>query len=48
MHFVNSAINRDYSLVLGVVIVYATLLVVFNLIVDIGYAFLDPRVRLGK
>jgi oligopeptide transport system permease protein len=48
MHFVNSAINRDYSLVLGVVIVYATLLVIFNLLVDIGYAFLDPRVRLGK
>lgn len=48
MHFVNSAINRDYSLILGVVIVYATLLVVFNLLVDIGYALLDPRVRLGK
>lgn len=48
MHFVNSAINRDYSLILGVVIVYATLLVLFNLLVDIGYALLDPRVRLGK
>jgi len=48
MHFVNSAINRDYSLILGVVIVYATLLVLFNLLVDIAYAFLDPRVRLGK
>jgi oligopeptide transport system permease protein len=47
MHFVNSAINRDYSLILGVVIVYATLLVLFNLLVDIAYAILDPRVRLG-
>ncbi len=48
MHFVNSALNRDYSLVLGVVIVYATLLVLFNLVVDVAYGFLDPRVRLGK
>jgi oligopeptide transport system permease protein len=48
MHFVNSALNRDYSLILGVVIVYAVLLVLFNLLVDIVYAFLDPRVRLGK
>jgi oligopeptide transport system permease protein len=48
MHFVNSALNRDYSLVLGVVIVYATLLVLFNLAVDIAYGFLDPRVRLGR
>lgn len=48
MHFVNSAINRDYSLVLGVVMIYATLLVLFNLLVDIAYALLDPRVRLGK
>ncbi|MCK6461342.1 MAG: ABC transporter permease subunit [Planctomycetes bacterium] len=48
MHFVNSAINRDFSLILGVVIVYSTLLVCFNLLVDIAYGFLDPRVRLGK
>jgi oligopeptide transport system permease protein len=48
MFFVNSAINRDYSLILGVVIVYVPMLVLFNLLVDIAYAFLDPRVRLGK
>ena len=48
MHFVNSAINRDFSLILGVVIVYSTFLVCFNLVVDIAYGFLDPRVRLGK
>lgn len=47
-YFVNSALNQDYSLILGVVIVYATLLVVFNLMVDIAYALLDPRVRLGE
>lgn len=48
MHFVNSAINRDYSLILGVVFVYTTLLVLFNLVVDVAYGLLDPRVRLGK
>ena len=47
-YFVNSALNQDYSLILGVVIVYATLLVVFNLAVDIAYALIDPRVRLGE
>jgi oligopeptide transport system permease protein len=48
MHFVNSAINRDFSLILGVVFVYTTFLVLFNLVVDIAYGFLDPRVRLAK
>ncbi len=48
MHFVNSAINRDYLLILGVVLVYSTLLVLFNLVVDVAYGLLDPRVRLGK
>ncbi|MDH3592479.1 MAG: ABC transporter permease [Planctomycetota bacterium] len=44
-YFVASAINRDYFLVLGTVIVYVTLLTVFNLIVDISYAMIDPRMR---
>lgn len=48
MYFVNSAINRDFSLILGVVFVYTTLLVLFNLAVDVAYGLLDPRVRLGK
>ncbi len=43
--FVNGALNRDYTLVLGVAILYATLIVVFNLLVDIAYRFIDPRVR---
>ena len=46
-HFVNSALNKDYSMILGVVVIYATLVVIFNLIVDIIYALLDPRVWLG-
>lgn len=45
--FVNSALNRDYTLVMGTVILYGVLLVVFNLIVDILYGFLDPRIRYG-
>jgi oligopeptide transport system permease protein len=43
--FVNSALNRDYTLVMGTVILYGILLVFFNLIVDILYGFLDPRIR---
>jgi len=44
--FVNSIQNRDVFLLCGVVIIYCTLLVVLNLIVDIAYSFLDPRIRL--
>lgn len=43
--FVNGATNRDYTLVLGIVIFYATLIIALNLIVDILYGVLDPRVR---
>lgn len=42
--FVKAAINRDYFLVMGTVIVYSTLLYIFNLLVDIAYVALDPRV----
>lgn len=44
-HFVNGALNRDYTLVLGLVLLYSTLLLVFNLLVDVVHAWLDPRVR---
>jgi oligopeptide transport system permease protein len=43
--FVKGAINRDYSVVLGTAIIYASLVTVFNLIVDLAYAWLDPRLR---
>jgi oligopeptide transport system permease protein len=43
--FVRSGLNRDYTLVLGIVIFYAVLIVVLNLLVDIVYGFLDPRIR---
>jgi oligopeptide transport system permease protein len=44
-YFVQGALNRDYTLVMGVVIVYATLLVFFNLLTDMAYGWLDPRIR---
>lgn len=44
-HFVNGAINRDYSLILGVTILVGVLTIVFNAVVDILYTWLDPRVR---
>lgn len=43
--FVRGALNRDYTLVLGIVIFYATLIVFLNLLVDILYGVIDPRVR---
>ena len=43
--FVRGALNRDYTLVLGIVIFYAALIIAFNLIVDILYGVIDPRVR---
>ncbi len=43
--FVRGALNRDYTLVLGIVIFYATLVILLNLIVDVLYGFLDPRIR---
>lgn len=43
--FVNSAFNRDHTVVLGVALLYCTMLLAFNLLVDISYAYLDPRIR---
>ena len=44
-HFVDSALHRDHPMILATVLLYAVLLVVFNLLVDVGYAWLDPRIR---
>jgi oligopeptide transport system permease protein len=43
--FVNSAFNRDHTVVLGVALLYCVMLLMFNLVVDISYAYLDPRIR---
>ena len=45
--FVTAVTNRDYPLVLGVTLVYATLVILANLLVDLLYAWLDPRIRVG-
>ena len=45
-YFVQGALNRDYTLMMGVVICYATLIIALNFLADIVYALLDPRVRL--
>jgi oligopeptide transport system permease protein len=45
--FVNSALQRDYTVVMGVVILYAALILFLNLVADVLYAMLDPRVRLS-
>jgi oligopeptide transport system permease protein len=44
-YMVQGALNRDYTLVLGMVIIYSTLLIVMGLVVDLLYAWFDPRVR---
>src|SRR3546814_11478706 len=44
-YFVNAALNRDYPLVMGVIIVYAVLILLLNLAVDLLYPVLDPKVR---
>lgn len=47
-YFVESITNRDYGLVMGLTVLFGTFLVVANLIVDIVYGFVDPRIRLAK
>ena len=44
--FVNSALNRDYTLAMGTVLLYSGLLITLNLLVDVMYAVIDPRVEL--
>jgi oligopeptide transport system permease protein len=44
-YFVQGALNRDYPLVLGVVTLYAGLIILFNLLADLAYGWLDPRAR---
>jgi oligopeptide transport system permease protein len=46
-YFVVSALQRDYTVVMGVVILYASLILLLNLVADVIYALLDPRVKLS-
>lgn len=45
-YFVTSISNRDYPVIMGTILLYAMILVIANVVVDIVYAFLDPRIRL--
>ena len=47
-YLVQGALNRDYTLVLGMVVVYSSLLIAMGLLVDLLYVWLDPRVRLHR
>jgi oligopeptide transport system permease protein len=47
-YLVQGALNRDYTLVLGMVILYSVVLIVMGLLVDLLYAWLDPRVRFER
>ncbi|NDV01761.1 oligopeptide ABC transporter permease OppB [Pseudoroseicyclus tamaricis] len=44
-YFVNSAFNRDYSVIMGITILVGCLTILFNLVVDILYAWIDPKIR---
>ena len=45
-HFVDAVIGKDITLIMGVVLVYSTMLVLFNLVVDVLYGWIDPRISL--
>jgi len=45
-HFIDAALARDDAMVMGAVLLYSSLVITFNVFVDIGYSILDPRVRL--
>lgn len=44
-HFVNAVLNKDLFLIMGVVLIFATMLILFNLVVDILYRWVDPRIE---
>lgn len=44
-YFVNSVSGRDYPVIMGTTLLYAGIVMIMNLVVDIGYVLLDPRVR---
>ena len=46
-HFVNSVTNRDYPLILGTLLVYSSLLIAANMIADLLYAWIDPRIKVS-
>lgn len=47
-HFVNSVLNRDQTLILGTVVVYSAFVLALNLLVDVLYVFVDPRIQYDR
>ncbi|TVQ51678.1 MAG: ABC transporter permease [Phycisphaerales bacterium] len=47
VHFVDSVLSKDLTLMMGIVLVYSTMLILFNLVVDVLYAWVDPRIEQG-
>jgi oligopeptide transport system permease protein len=47
-YFVESVSNRDYTVIMGITVMYAAFYVLMVLLVDIAYAFIDPRIRFEK
>ena len=45
LFFVNAALNRDYSVMMGITILIGSLTILFNLLVDVIYAWIDPKIR---
>jgi oligopeptide transport system permease protein len=45
-YFITGALNRDYTLVVGITVLYGALIILCNLLADLCYAWIDPRVRL--
>jgi oligopeptide transport system permease protein len=45
-YFISSVINRDYPLVMGMTLMFGTILIVCNFLVDLAYSWIDPRIRL--
>ena len=43
-HFVNAVLGKDLTLIMGVVLAYSTILILFNLVVDVTYRWVDPRI----
>jgi len=47
-HFVNSVLNKDLFVIMGIVLTYSTMLILFNLTVDILYRWIDPRIDVSR
>ena len=47
-HFVDAVLSKDITLLMGVVLVFSTVVILMNLLVDVLYAWIDPRIQSGR